>query len=109
MVRFLLHRGRRPYMTHSAHRQPVFAATPQHTPARRYDATLRPVRRALMRRREFITLLGGAAAAWPLAARAQRGGKLPTIGYLRGGSADTIPEFPAAFVRRLQELGWIEG
>ena len=59
-----------------------------------------------MRRREFITLLGGAAAGWPLAARAQRGGKLPTIGLLGGSSADTNR---AAFVRRLQELGWIEG
>src|SRR6516162_5699918 len=90
-------------------RRPVFAATPQHTPARRYDATLCPVRRALMRRREFITLLGGAAAGWPLADRAQRGGKLPTIGLLGGSSADTAPENRAAFVRRLQELGWIEG
>ena len=59
-----------------------------------------------MRRREFITLLGGAAAGWPLAVRAQRGGKLPTIGLLGGSSADTNR---AAFVRRLQELGWIEG
>jgi len=62
-----------------------------------------------MRRREFITLLGGAAAGWPLADRAQRGGKLPTIGLLGGSSADTAPENRAAFVRRLQELGWIEG
>ena len=62
-----------------------------------------------MRRREFITLLGGAAAGWPLAARAQRGGKLPTIGLLSASSADTVPENRAAFVRRLQELGWIEG
>ena len=62
-----------------------------------------------MRRREFITLLGGAAAGWPLADRAQRGGKLPTIGRLSGGSAGTNPEYRAAFVRRLQELGWIEG
>ena len=57
-----------------------------------------------MLRREFITLLGGAAAGWPLAVRAQRGGKLPTIGLL-----SSSPENRAAFVRRLQELGWIEG
>ena len=62
-----------------------------------------------MRRREFITLLGGAAAGWPLAARAQRGEKLPTIGRLSGGSAGTNPEYRAAFARRLQEFGWIEG
>ena len=60
-------------------------------------------------RRDFFTLLGGAAAAWPFAASAQRGGKLPTIGRLSGGSAGTNPEYRAAFVRRLQELGWIEG
>ena len=62
-----------------------------------------------VRRREFVTLLGGAAAAWPFAASAQRGGKLPTIGLLGGSSADTAPENRAAFVRRLQELGWMEG
>ena len=60
-----------------------------------------------MRRREFITLLGG-AAAWPLAARAQQLGKLPTIGFL--GSATPLVESQrvAAFVQRLHQLGWIE-
>ena len=58
-----------------------------------------------MRRREFITLLGG-AAAWPLAARAQQ--KLPTIGYLGSGTRATQGEWAAAFVQRLRELGWID-
>jgi putative tryptophan/tyrosine transport system substrate-binding protein len=63
-----------------------------------------------MRRREFITLLGsGAAAAWPLAARAQQGGRLPTIGLLGVGTAAGWIYFTAAFVQRLRDLGWIEG
>ena len=60
-----------------------------------------------MRRREFITLVGG-AAAWPLAARAQQSGKLPTIGFLGGDAAGWRP-WTDAFVARLRELGWIEG
>jgi ABC-type uncharacterized transport system substrate-binding protein len=62
-----------------------------------------------VRRRAFITLLGGAAAAWPLAARAQQPGKLPTIGYLGGGGPISQRAWVDAFVRRLRELGWIEG
>src|SRR3954447_10663291 len=61
-----------------------------------------------MRRREFITLLGGAAAAWPAAARAQQP-KLPTIGVLGSASASAFSSWTAAFVQRLHELGWIEG
>jgi putative ABC transport system substrate-binding protein len=61
-----------------------------------------------MKRREFITLLGGAAAAWPLAARAQQAGKLPTIGFLGSGTPSTQGQWAAAFVQRLRELGWIE-
>jgi putative ABC transport system substrate-binding protein len=61
-----------------------------------------------MRRREFITLLG-AAAAWPLAARAQQRGRLPTIGFLGSGTAAAQSQWIAAFVQRLRELGWIEG
>jgi len=60
-------------------------------------------------RREFITLLGGAAASWPLAARAQQGAKVPTIGLLVPGTPSTHGQWFAALVRRLRELGWIEG
>jgi putative tryptophan/tyrosine transport system substrate-binding protein len=62
-----------------------------------------------MKRRDFIALLGGAAAAWPLAARAQQTGKLPTIGCLHGTTLSTGGQWVAAFVQRLRELGWIEG
>ena len=64
-----------------------------------------------MRRREFITLLGSAAAAWPLAARAQQGGAMRRIGVLTTLPADD-PEWQprlAAFHQGLQELGWIVG
>jgi putative ABC transport system substrate-binding protein len=62
-----------------------------------------------VRRREFITLLGGAAATWPLAARAQQPGKLPTIGLLGPATPSAMRPWTDAFVRRLRELGWIEG
>jgi ABC-type uncharacterized transport system substrate-binding protein len=61
-----------------------------------------------MRRREFIGLLGGAAAAWPIAARAQQSGKLPTIGFL-GATPSIESQRVAAFVQRLRELAWIDG
>jgi putative ABC transport system substrate-binding protein len=60
-----------------------------------------------MKRREFITLLGGAAASLPLAARAQQADKLPTIGIL-GSSSAAWSHWLGAFVQRLHELGWIE-
>jgi putative tryptophan/tyrosine transport system substrate-binding protein len=60
-------------------------------------------------RRDFITLLGGAAAAWPLAARAQQPGKLPTMGIIGSGTPATQSHWYAAFVQRLRELGWIDG
>jgi putative ABC transport system substrate-binding protein len=62
-----------------------------------------------MKRRAFITLLGGAAAAWPLAAGAQQGGKRATIGLLGSGTAAAQSNWTAAFVQRLHELGWSEG
>jgi putative tryptophan/tyrosine transport system substrate-binding protein len=60
-----------------------------------------------VRRRDFITLLGG-AAAWPLAARAQQSTKLPTIGFLGANNATFERASIDAFVQRLRELGWIE-
>jgi putative ABC transport system substrate-binding protein len=60
-----------------------------------------------MRRREFISLLGGAAVARPLAARAQR--TAPTIGFLGSGTAAVQGQWLAALMQRLRELGWIEG
>jgi putative ABC transport system substrate-binding protein len=61
-----------------------------------------------VKRREFITLLGGAAVAWPLAARAQQA-RLLTVGLLGTGASSTQSQWTAAFVQRLRELGWIEG
>src|SRR6201982_3901990 len=62
-----------------------------------------------MRRREFITLAGSAAIAWPLAARAQQPTRLPTVGFLGAGSPATADVWVSAFTSRLRELGWIEG
>jgi putative ABC transport system substrate-binding protein len=61
-----------------------------------------------MRRREFLGVLGG-AAAWPLAVRAQQAAKLPTVGYMGQGTPAAENKRVEAFVRRLRELGWIEG
>src|SRR5262245_58871521 len=62
-----------------------------------------------MKRREFITLLGGAAASaiWPRVARAQPA-KVPTIGFLGAATLSSTSKSVTAFVQRLRELGWIE-
>ena len=61
-----------------------------------------------MKRREFTILISG-VATWPLAARAQQAGKLPTIGFLGAVTPSVASHWVAAFVQRLRELGWIEG
>jgi len=62
-----------------------------------------------MQRREFITILGGAAAVWPLAARAQRSVRNAKIGHIESGTPSSSPSLLAAFVQRLGELGHVEG
>ena len=56
-----------------------------------------------------MSLLGGAAAAWPLAARAQQAGKLLTIGLLGAATLSTTSPWVAAFLQRLRDFGWVEG
>jgi putative ABC transport system substrate-binding protein len=63
-----------------------------------------------MRRREFFKVLGGAATAWPLAARAQQGERVRRIAVLQGTAATgQSPASYAAFLQRLGELGWTDG
>jgi putative ABC transport system substrate-binding protein len=62
-----------------------------------------------LKRRDFITLLGGASALWPLPVWAQQPGKLPTIGFLGAPEPSVWTKEVAAFGQRLHELGWTEG
>jgi putative tryptophan/tyrosine transport system substrate-binding protein len=62
-----------------------------------------------LKRREFIGLLGGAAATWPLAARAQPGAKMPILGFLGTSTPVGWAQWTAAFIQRLHELGRVEG
>src|SRR5262252_6028856 len=96
-----------PLLTHNGHRSVNFAVL--HNPAS-FDDVVRWVPRQgrPMRRREFIALLGGGAATWPLAVRAQQSGKLPTIGFLGASTSSAASQWSAAFVQRQRELGWIE-
>ena len=65
----------------------------------------------MMRRRQFITLLGGAAAGWPLAARGPQGERRRRVGVVGSGSAGGAPGQARlkAFVQGLQQLGWTDG
>ena len=62
-----------------------------------------------MRRRKFITLLGGATAAWPLGARAQQAEKVYKIGLLTAGAGAAVRNLQGVLRDGLRELGWIEG
>ena len=62
-----------------------------------------------MKRRDFIALLGGAAAPWPLAASAQTSPKIPRVGFIAGANPAAAEHTFGAFQQRLRELGYVEG
>src|SRR6516162_3589708 len=105
-------------ITRSRHRggsnqQPALLEREDCTPMAWYPSLYAPHARegrmiVTIGRRGLLAALGG-AVAWPLAARAQQPGKLPTIGYLGTTTASAWGPWTAAFVQRLDELGWTEG
>src|SRR5439155_11282679 len=81
------------------------------SPTSRRAARARRRGNRMATRRKFISLLGGAVAAWPLAARAQQGERIRRIGVLMPFTADDLPGRArlATFVQTLQQLGWTDG
>src|SRR5262245_19099408 len=94
-------------MTHLKHRRSDFAVTHNHSGVPSCNVR---VDRKQMKRREFITLLGGAAAAWPFASPAQQAArKHSLVGYLNTGTRDVLGPETSAFFNRLRDLGYVEG
>ena len=108
-------RARSPAIYRSCNRLSSISSSisrPQKRSASKFPRRARPRRRGdRMKRREFITLLGGAASAWPITASAQQGQRVRLICILEGISADTpgAKTRYAAFLEGLQQLGWTPG